>query len=945
MNVKTSSLSRIILCGVLGTFFWPAFQVAWGQAEVDQPLEESAEAENPQSAIHDESGASSDGVLDGKRRLKFSFSGSPWKDVLFWIADECDLSFNLDYTPPGSLNFIDTDRLYTPTEALDEINGQLLARGFTLVRRYKTLYIIDLDSDIDRKFISDLLNDTSVDDLAKLGRFEIAKVKFQLRSISTEDAEKQIENMVGPHGLIITVPLARQLIISETGENLRRIKSVLDNVESRVGSESLRSFRLQHASGDDVLAVAKPLLGIEQDANAAEDGTIRISTDTKGKVVYATGAPEKLALVEQIVKQVDADAAEEGAVAALQFISHKVSREDPQVVLRVLETLFSGDSRVRLQPRADSILAYCTIEQHRQIEAAISELEQAPSDIDVIPLRRVDPLMAVALIERMFGADGEEPSETAPVVDATFDPDQLIINGTAAQLEQIRELLAKLGERVTNDGKVLGPTTRVLPISEEAMPEAIERLRQMWPRIGNGNRIRIIQQPSAPPLIRVVPHQDEQTPAKQSQGIPSDEPESKDKTPEEPPSASDTDDRNNITRSDSRVLYVSQPMEPAEEHAKEVTATQNISQARIAPAEIVLSPTPEGLVVITEDAAAADALEDLLMQLAGNSTGPKYHIFHLKHVTAEETQTLLETLFTGGATDSETTTSERSGAMALFTGGGTSSIGAPKIIADKRLNRLFVEGTRSQIRNVEQYLRVIDVEDGPVDVKTNPKPTYIPVVNTSAEAVVTVLKEIYADRLYDPNARNRQQSGRGGFPGFGFGRGGGGETQPTSTTGEIAKMTLAAEAASNLVIVSAPGPLVKEVEEVVRQLDSWALAAPSEEYSFGRLHSTVTPEALKTALKNAYPDMIKTEGEGLVTTSPNSSSSTRPSPSAPGASQDAAASARRAAFIQMMRGGGATGGRGFSFGGRGGGGPSGGRGGGGGAPGGRGGGGGGRGGR
>ena len=131
--------------------------------------------------------------------------------------------------------------------------------------------------------------------------------------------------------------------------------------------------------------------------------------------------------------------------------------------------------------------------------------------------------------------------------------------------------------------------------------------------------------------------------------------------------------------------------------------------------EIVLTQTPDGLVLMSEDAEAADRLEEVLMQVMGNERGPKYHLFHLKHVTAEDAQTQLEALFTGGASDAEDSeATSRGGAMGLFAAGGTSSIGAPKMIADKRLNRLFVEGTRAQIRDVEQYLRVIDIEDGPV---------------------------------------------------------------------------------------------------------------------------------------------------------------------------------------------------------------------------------------
>ena len=140
MTVQRPSQSRLArFCLLLGLLTLACTGVLHSQ-EASNDGSEQRETEQ----VFSGPGTSSDGALDGERRLKFSFSSTPWKEVLEWIAEECDLSFNLDYTPRGTLNFIDTDRLYTPTEALDEINGQLLARGFTLVRRYKTLYIVDL---------------------------------------------------------------------------------------------------------------------------------------------------------------------------------------------------------------------------------------------------------------------------------------------------------------------------------------------------------------------------------------------------------------------------------------------------------------------------------------------------------------------------------------------------------------------------------------------------------------------------------------------------------------------------------------------------------------------------------------------------------------------------------------------------------------------------------
>jgi|GEM_PF-4691710 len=933
MTVQRSSHKRLLsnavaVCVLASTCVAVAQEPAATELQKESPVVDRSETSEP--------------GLDGEPRLKFSFSYTPWKEVLEWIAEESDLSFNLDYTPRGTLNLIDSDRLYTPRQALDEINGQLLARGYALVRRYKSLYILDLEAEADQKLIADMLDESKLEDLKKLGRFELAKITFPLQSFTTEEAVAQIENMIGPSGRIETAPLAQQLTVSDTGENLRRIKAVLDKVEQRVGSDGLRSFRLTHATGDDVLAVAKPLLGIALDSNESEDGAIRVSTDPKGKVVYATGVPGKVSLVEQIVKQVDQDAKITGSQEALEFLSHKVKRGDPQTVLRILETRLSGDSRVRMQVSADSIFAYCTLEQHRMIRATIAEVEQEPAEIAVIPLRRVDPIEAVALIERMFGVDGDEAPENAPIVDATFDPNRLIVNGNAAQLDKIRLLLERMGERFAANGNTSGPVTSVLPMSSEAAEKAIERLRQMY-----GDRVRVLQSPKASPLVRPVPRDEEADGTNQAK--PNAEPESN--VEPEVEAGAEIDNRVDARGDEKRFLYVTHPApgpiskDKAEETSQAIEAGRNSKWTRpvVQPApqsnapEIIVMQTDEGLVIRSEDANAADNAEEMLMLQYGSVAGPKYHLFSIKHVKAEEAQTLLETLFTGGATD-DAEGSARSGAMGLYASGG-SSFGAPKMIADNRLNRLFVEGTRSQIRDVERYLKVIDVEEGTVEVQTNPKPTYIPVLNTTADSIVEILKSIYADRIYDPNQRNaRQSGGRGGFPGFGgFGRGGGGDTQQTSTTtGEVAKMTIAADASSNLVIVVAPGPFVKEVQEVVKQLDSWAEAAPTEGYTIGQLQSSSSPTAVIKMLKDAYPDFIKTDGEMASATGGNGNSRTQ------GTTQTGGLDAqRRAAIGEAFRarfgGGGGFGG----FGGRGGGGPGGGRGG---ATGGRGGGGGGRGG-
>ena len=65
--------------------------------------------------------------------------------------------------------------------------------------------------------------------------------------------------------------------------------------------------------------------------------------------------------------------------------------------------------------------------------------------------------------------------------------------------------------------------------------------------------------------------------------------------------------------------------------------------------------------------------------------------------------------------------------------GGSLFESSPYIVADNRLNSLFVQGTPAQVQMIDEILKIVDQESGPEEVLTFPKPKFIPVYYTSAE--------------------------------------------------------------------------------------------------------------------------------------------------------------------------------------------------------------------
>ena len=121
-------------------------------------------------------------------KLTFNFRYQPWQDVLEWFADQAGLSLLMESPPPGTFNYRDS-RSYTPAEALDVLNGVLLTKGYTLVRRERMLVVVNLEDGIP----PNLVPDVPLTDLDKRGEYELIRVLFPVWNMSPEQAAEEIQ--------------------------------------------------------------------------------------------------------------------------------------------------------------------------------------------------------------------------------------------------------------------------------------------------------------------------------------------------------------------------------------------------------------------------------------------------------------------------------------------------------------------------------------------------------------------------------------------------------------------------------------------------------------------------------------------------------------------------------------------------------------------------------
>ena len=163
-----------------------------------------------------------------------------------------------------------------------------------------------------------------------------------------------------------------------------------------------------------------------------------------------------------------------------------------------------------------------------------------------------------------------------------------------------------------------------------------------------------------------------------------------------------------------------------------------------------------------------------------------------------------------------------------------------------RLNALIVRAKPADLDTVEQLLRVLDQRVGPEDVEADLRPRLIPVFNTQASEIATVVQQIYSDRMATggPAVMSPQDMLK-------MIRGNGANLDQQSQ-----KMSIGIDERSNSLVVRAPDPLFEEVKALVAELDQDDLTSPEITRVVSLKHTNSS--AVQRALVSVLGDQAQT---------------------------------------------------------------------------------------
>ncbi|NMC20315.1 MAG: hypothetical protein GYA33_07825, partial [Thermogutta sp.] len=305
-----------------------------------------------------------------------------------------------------------------------------------------------------------------------------------------------MKKLLGPQGSVLVLPKSKQLFVTETAGKLRTIRRVIDAIENpEAASDNVRVIQVNPSTVDQVLNIVRQMFQIPVDQNATEDGNLRFALDPGGARLLVTGTPDMLDRFAKVVEAADPTASGDyhsGIDSTPQLEVYPVTAADPQAVLEVLQTLLVGmpDVRLAIDPKTGNLIAFARPAQHATIRATLQQLQGEAGQVEVIPLRVVDPQLAVLAINKLFGAaDGSNVN--APTVDADVMTRQLLIRGSRAHIEQIRDMLRKMGEPEPGTGSGSMNLIRTIPMSPDVAEAMLRELQTVWPSIRE-NRLQVI---------------------------------------------------------------------------------------------------------------------------------------------------------------------------------------------------------------------------------------------------------------------------------------------------------------------------------------------------------------------------------------------------------------------------------------------------------------------
>ena len=427
--------------------------------------------------------------------IRFSFENAPYSEVLGFFSREANVPIIYQTgVPEQGMTFV-SGQSYDFDTALDIVNRFLLPHNVRLTPEGEYLYLRTIQ-DAARQpgaiFQGELPGD--VRDGA------IVTLAIPLTNIDAAQVAEQVKGMVAAYGSLVPVPTQNLLIVTETGEQIRRIREVLRLVDSQPPSDSdYRVYALQNARVGDIITTLRTLVPeyekkIEKAGNRidiiddVEKPPVRFQPNEMANTIIAIGPTRRLEQAAEIIEMLDQG---DGAGGGQRMASFTLEAVTPEEAARQLDRLFSSVPRERkptvipMQTQG-KITILGSESLVLQAEALLGELDPGLNDREasgvlttVLRLERVDATSVERTVGRLLSPRQQQVLRYV----ALGDGRAMMVTGPASDVEAFEQLARAFDAEQTFTRDV-----RTLTVSRGDPQAVVDRAMELYALSGMDQR-------------------------------------------------------------------------------------------------------------------------------------------------------------------------------------------------------------------------------------------------------------------------------------------------------------------------------------------------------------------------------------------------------------------------------------------------------------------------
>ncbi len=443
-------------------------------------------------------------------RLRFNFKGQTYDQILDWFSRTTGYPVVREVpVPVGTVDYIYPGE-YTLPQALETLNILLQTQNVMLRVEGDRLFLQKLE-DMKRENVPTFVGKLP----AEVTDDTIVTIVLPLMNARAVPVAEQLKNLVASYGSVTALEQQNSVIIVETAAQVRRIQSIIAQLDQQDVENIIEFIPLQHAKASQMIASLNALMGervVEYIINPADGKRSKIeenrvaglvlAADDRTNAIVARGSKAKVDQVKSTIAMLDVPAEElddgRGNRAARApgkpsrvIRTVTLERQKPEAAKAKLDQLYAGVAKERKPVIVgfDDTNRVAIAGEPTLVEEGVQILRELEGDgtgpidpdarrtITIFPLANSAPDAMLASIRGVLNPR----QATAMTLLAGPDGRSVLVNALPDDTELVRQLITALDRP-----NVIEQQFRVIPIAGLDARGLMEKAKLAFERLTQG---------------------------------------------------------------------------------------------------------------------------------------------------------------------------------------------------------------------------------------------------------------------------------------------------------------------------------------------------------------------------------------------------------------------------------------------------------------------------